>query len=69
MRFSEERGVDGGERFYAHYQDHDLTYRSIAQFSKKDAEAYDRFGKDVMRQCKIIKRLLKNKSAFGAEKS
>ena len=46
-------------RFYAHYQDHDLTYRSIAQFSKKDAEAYDRFGKDVMRQCKIIKPLLK----------
>jgi Phytoene dehydrogenase and related proteins len=39
--------------------DHDSTYRSIAQFSKKDAEAYDRFGKDVMRQCKIIKPLLK----------
>ena len=47
-------------RFYAHYQDHDLTYRSIAQFSKKDAEAYDRFGKrcnEAMQ--KIIKPLLK----------
>ena len=50
--------LDDG-RYYAHYNDHDLTYRSIAQFSKKDAEAYDRFGKDVMRQCKIIKPLLK----------
>ena len=46
-------------RFYAHYSDHDLTYRSIAKFSKRDAEAYDRFGRDVMRQCKIIKPLLK----------
>ena len=45
--------LDDG-RFYAHYNDHDLTYRSIAQFSKRDAEAYDRFGRDVMRQCKII---------------
>ena len=50
--------LDDG-RFYAHYNDHDLTYRSIAQFSKRDAEAYDRFGRDVMRQCKIIKPLLK----------
>ena len=48
--------LDDG-RFYAHYSDHDLNYRSIAQFSKKDAEAYERFGKDVMRQCKIIKPL------------
>ena len=46
-------------RFYAHYSDHDLTYRSISKFSKRDAEAYDRFGRDVMRQCKIIKPLLK----------
>ena len=50
--------LDDG-RFYAHYNDHDLTYRSIAQFSKRDAEAYDRFSRDVMRQCKIIKPLLK----------
>ena len=50
--------LDNGN-FYAHYNDHDLNYRSIAQFSKRDAEAYDRFGRDVMRQCKIIKPLLK----------
>jgi len=50
--------LDDGN-FYAHYNDHDLNYRSIAQFSKRDAEAYDRFGRDVMRQCKIIKPLLK----------
>ena len=50
--------LDDGN-FYAHYNDHDLNYRSIAQFSKRDAEAYDRFGRDVMRQCKVIKPLLK----------
>ena len=50
--------LDDG-RFYAHYSDHDLNYRAIAKFSKKDAEAYERFSKDVMRQCKIIKPLLK----------
>ena len=50
--------LDNGN-FYAHYNDHDLNYRSIAQFSKRDAEAYDRFGRDVMRQCKVIKPLLK----------
>ena len=39
--------LDDG-RFYAHYSDHDLNYRSIAKFSKKDAEAYERFSKDAV---------------------
>ena len=45
--------------FYGSYNDHDLNYRSMSKFSAKDAEAYERFSRDVMRQCKIIKPLLK----------
>ena len=45
--------------YYAHYHDHDMTVKSISRHSKHDAEAYDRYSRDVMRQCKIIKPLLK----------
>jgi len=50
--------LDNGD-FYGSYNDHDLNYRSMSKFSVKDAEAYERFSRDVMRQCKIIKPLLK----------
>ena len=50
--------LDNGD-FYGSYNDHDLNYRSMSKFSTKDAEAYERFSRDVMRQCKIIKPLLK----------
>jgi phytoene dehydrogenase-like protein len=50
--------LDNGD-FYGSYNDHDLNYRSMSKFSAKDAEAYERFSRDVMRQCKIIKPLLK----------
>ena len=50
--------LDNGD-FYGSYNDHDLNYRSMSRFSAKDAEAYERFSRDVMRQCKIIKPLLK----------
>ena len=50
--------LDNGD-FYGSYNDHDLNYRSMCKFSTKDAEAYERFSRDVMRQCKIIKPLLK----------
>ena len=50
--------LDNGN-FYGSYNDHDLNYRSMSKFSARDAEAYDRFSRDVMRQCKIIKPLLK----------
>ena len=50
--------LDNGD-FYGSYNDHDLNYRSMSKFSAKDAESYDRFSRDVMRQCKIIKPLLK----------
>jgi len=40
------------------YRDHDLNRREIARFSKRDAEAYDRFGIEVLRYCRFIKPLL-----------
>ncbi len=47
----------GGNHF-ATYSNHDAMRREIARHSKRDAEAYERFGRDVMRQCKFIKPLL-----------
>ena len=40
------------------YDNHDALRREIARHSPRDAEAYDRFARDVMRQCKFIKPLL-----------
>ena len=40
------------------YDNHDALRREIARHSKRDAEAYDRYARDVMRQCKFIKPLL-----------
>jgi phytoene dehydrogenase-like protein len=40
------------------YDNHDAFRREISRHSKRDAEAYDRFSRDVMRQCKFIKPLL-----------
>ncbi len=47
---------DGGH--LAIYQNHDAMRREIARHSRRDAEAYDRYSRDVMRQCKFIKPLL-----------
>ncbi len=47
---------DGGH--LAVYDNHDAMRREIARHSKRDAEAYDRFARDVIRQCKFIKPLL-----------
>ena len=40
------------------YSDHDVARREIGRFSKKDADAYERFSRDVSRQCRFIKPLL-----------
>jgi phytoene dehydrogenase-like protein len=47
---------DGGH--LALYDNHDALRREIARHSKRDAEAYDRFARDMIRQCKFIKPLL-----------
>jgi len=40
------------------YDHHDSLRREISRHSKRDAEAYDRYSRDVMRQCRFIKPLL-----------
>ena len=47
---------DGGH--LAIYDNHDALRREIARHSRRDAEAYDRYTRDVIRQCKFIKPLL-----------
>ena len=44
---------DGG--YIAHYTDHEAQRREYARISPKDAEAYDDFATEVMRQCRFIK--------------
>ncbi|MDE2348426.1 MAG: NAD(P)/FAD-dependent oxidoreductase [Gammaproteobacteria bacterium] len=47
---------DGGH--LALYDNHDALRREIGRHSKRDAEAYERYSRDVMRQCKFIKPML-----------
>jgi phytoene dehydrogenase-like protein len=47
---------DGGH--LAVYENHDAMRRELARHSKRDAEAYDRYARDMIRQCKFIKPLL-----------
>jgi phytoene dehydrogenase-like protein len=44
--------------YFASYHDHDANRREIARHSKHDAEAYERYGIELMRQCRFIKPLL-----------
>ncbi|MBW4050977.1 MAG: NAD(P)/FAD-dependent oxidoreductase [Proteobacteria bacterium] len=43
---------------FALYDNHDALRREIARHSHRDAEAYDRFVRDMLRHCKFIKPLL-----------
>lgn len=47
---------DGGH--LALYDNHDALRREISRHSKRDAEAYERYSRDVIRQCKFIRPLL-----------
>ena len=40
------------------YDNHDALRREIARHSKRDAESYDRYVRDVVRQCRFIRPLL-----------
>jgi phytoene dehydrogenase-like protein len=42
----------------ATYRHHDANRREIARFSVRDAEAYDRYSADVIRQCRFIRPML-----------
>ena len=47
---------DGG--YLATFRDHDAHRRELARLSPRDAEAYDRYARDVMRHCRFIRPLL-----------
>jgi phytoene dehydrogenase-like protein len=44
--------------YLANYRDHHAHRREFARFSPKDAGAYDRYARDVTRQCRFIQPLL-----------
>lgn len=44
--------------YLASYRDHDSHRREFARYSKHDAEAYERYARDVTRQCRFIQPLL-----------
>jgi phytoene dehydrogenase-like protein len=47
---------DGG--YLGMFRDHDANRREFARHSPRDAEAYDRYSRDVMRHCRFIRPLL-----------
>jgi len=47
---------DGG--YLAMYRNHDANKRELARHSKRDAEAYDRYSRDILRYCRFIRPLL-----------
>jgi phytoene dehydrogenase-like protein len=44
--------------YYGSYHDHEVAHREMARFSQHDADAYDRYSADVMRQCRFIRDFL-----------
>ncbi len=44
--------------YFGNYGDHERQYREMARHSVRDANAYDRFSADVMRQTRLIRKFL-----------
>jgi phytoene dehydrogenase-like protein len=44
--------------YYASYHDHEVAYREMARLSQHDADSYERYSADVMRQCRFIRDFL-----------
>ena len=40
------------------YRNHEANRREFARHSKRDAEAYDRYSRDILRHCRFIRPLL-----------
>ena len=49
--------MEGGDYLGMH-RDHDANGREIARHSRRDAEAYDRYARDVLRHCRFIRPML-----------
>ncbi len=47
---------DGG--YLGMFRDHDANRREFARHSQRDAEAYDRYARDVLRHCRFIRPML-----------
>jgi phytoene dehydrogenase-like protein len=44
--------------YFGSYHDSEVAYREMARFSRHDADAYERFSADTMRQCRFIRDFL-----------
>jgi phytoene dehydrogenase-like protein len=44
--------------YYGSYHDHEVAHREMARFSQHDADSYDRYASDTMRQCRFIRDFL-----------
>ena len=44
--------------YFGSYADPEVHYRELARFSKADADAYERYSADTMRQCRFIRDFL-----------
>ncbi|MBD1203581.1 MAG: NAD(P)/FAD-dependent oxidoreductase [Rhodobacteraceae bacterium] len=47
---------DGG--YLGMFRDHESNRREIARHSRRDAEAYDRYARDILRNCRLIRPML-----------
>lgn len=47
---------DGG--YLGMFRDHEVNRRDIARHSRRDAEAYDRYARDILRNCRLIRPML-----------
>lgn len=50
--------AEDSQRYFGYYADHDTLRREIARHNPRDADAYDRFSRAVLRQCRFIRPLL-----------
>ena len=41
--------------YFGNYHDAEISHREMARFSKQDADAYERYSADTMRQCRFIR--------------
>jgi phytoene dehydrogenase-like protein len=44
--------------YLAMFRDHDANRREFARYSARDAEAYDRYSRDILRYCRFIRPML-----------
>jgi phytoene dehydrogenase-like protein len=44
--------------YFGSYHDPEVAYREMARFSRRDADSYERYSSDTMRQCRVIRDFL-----------